>query len=101
MNINEIVNRISYFRIQANLSARELSLRIGKSETYINHLESKPFNFKINVILDIIAALNITCEKFFSENYRSYDNDIEILNIIKNVPEDRKRTIIDLIKHIK
>lgn len=101
MDINEIVSRISYFRVQSNLSARELSLLIGKSESYINHLESKPFNLKINVVLDIIAALNVTCEKFFSENYRSYDKDIEILNIIKSVPEDRKKNLIDLIKHIK
>lgn len=101
MDINEIVNRISYFRNEANLSARELSLRIGKSDTYINHLESCKFNIKINVVLEILEALNVSCEKFFSNNFRNYDQDKELFDLIQLLPEERKTSFIDLMKHTK
>lgn len=101
MDIIEIVNRISYFRNEANLSARELSLRIGKSDTYINHLESSKFNIKMNVVLDILEALDVSCEKFFSKNFRNYDQDIELFDLIQRLPEDRKKSFIDLMKHTK
>lgn len=40
MELNEIINRISQLRTREGLSARELSLRIGKNEAYINRLET-------------------------------------------------------------
>ena len=40
MEIKEILSRIGYVRNQANLSARELSLRIGMSPQYIAQVES-------------------------------------------------------------
>ncbi|MFQ7078711.1 MAG: helix-turn-helix domain-containing protein [Christensenellaceae bacterium] len=63
--MDEIINRISYFRNKSNLSARELSLRIDKNGAYINHLESSKFNIKVSVLLDILRELDITCTEFF------------------------------------
>lgn len=41
MERTEIINRISFLRTRANLSARALSIKIGKNEGYINRLEAK------------------------------------------------------------
>ncbi len=92
MNIQDIVKRIGYFRNRANLSARELSLRIGKHEGYINKLESKDFNLPTTILLEIIEALNITPEEFFANNYSSYKQDNELLKIINNLSEEKKIT---------
>ena len=46
MSIQEIVLRISQMRTEANLSARELSGRIGKSGSYINALEAQKGGFE-------------------------------------------------------
>ena len=59
MELNEVIQRIGYFRNKLNLSARELSLRIGKHEGYINKLESKDFNLPTTMLLEIINALEI------------------------------------------
>lgn len=40
MEIKEILRRIGYVRNKANLSARELSLRMGMSPQYVAQLES-------------------------------------------------------------
>ena len=41
MDTKDVIERISYFRTKQKLSARELSLIIGKSESYINRLETQ------------------------------------------------------------
>lgn len=40
MDINDIIDRIGIIRTRANLSARALSLAIGKSDGYIHLLET-------------------------------------------------------------
>lgn len=99
MNMDEIINRISYFRNKSNLSARELSLRIDKNGAYINHLESSKFNIKVSVLLDILRELDITCTEFFSDNYATYKQDKEILDVLNALPAERKNAFLDLMKN--
>ena len=101
MNKDDLVQRIGYFRNKKNLSARELSLRIGKSDTYINQIESKNFTISLPVLFDIIDALEISCAEFFADNYANYSQDKEILDLLKNLPADRKNSFIDLMKNTK
>lgn len=98
MDMSDIIQRIGYFRNKANLSARELSLRIGKHEGYINKLESKDFNLPTSVLLEIIECLNITPEEFFAENYATYKINIELYNLIRNLPESKRTSLIEFIK---
>ncbi len=101
MNLNDLVFRIGYFRNKKNLSARELSLRLGKSPTYINQIESRNFNISLPALLDIINELDISCAEFFADNYTSFKQDKEIIDILKNLPEDRKKSFLDLMKNTK
>ncbi len=101
MDLNEIALRIWHFRNQKQLSARELSLRLGKSPTYINQIESRNFTVSLPVLLDIIEILNISCAQFFAENYATYNQDNEIIDILKKLPPERKKSFIDLMKNTK
>ena len=101
MNIDDLVNRIGHFRNKLNLSARELSLRIGKSDTYINQIECKGFTLSLPVLFDVIEALEISCAEFFSDNYADYKQDKEIFDLLKGLQKDRKNSFIDLMKNSK
>ena len=101
MDLDILVQRIGYFRNKKNLSARELSLRIEKNEAYINHLESSKFNIKVSVLLDILRELDITCTEFFSDNYATYKQDKEILDVLNALPAERKNAFLDLMKNTK
>ena len=101
MDLNELVQRIRYFRNKINLSARELSLRIGKSETYINQVECRNFTVSLPVLFEIIEALEITCAEFYSDNYVAYKQDKEILDTLNALPAERKNSFLDLIKNTK
>lgn len=56
MELNEIVARIVIIRTRANLSARALSLMIGKNASYIHLLENEKTIFEpsLSFLLDII-----------------------------------------------
>lgn len=101
MDLNELVQRIGYFRNKINLSARKLSLRIGKSETYINQVECRNFTVSLPVLFEIIEALEITCAEFYSDNYVAYKQDKEILDTLNALPAERKNSFLDLIKNTK
>ena len=101
MTIDELIMRIGYFRNDKKLSARELSLMLGKSKTYINQIESRNFILSLPMLLNIIDALEISCAEFFSENYTNYKQDKEIINLLSNLSTERKNSFIDLIKNTK
>ena len=101
MDLDNLIQRIGYFRNKRNLSARELSLRIGKSSTYINQIECKNFTLSLPVFFDILEALEISSAEFFSDNYQNYSQDKEILNILKTLSPERKKSFLDLMKNTK
>ena len=80
MTVNEIIERIGYIRTRANLSARALSLAIGKTESYINRMEQKGFEPSLSVLLEIIDAAD----------KRTFD-------FLSTVPEKQQQAIIDLL----
>ena len=98
MEIKEVVKRIGYFRYKKNLSARELSLRLDKNESYINKLESNDFNLPTEMLLKIIQSLEVSPEEFFSENYMNYDVDKELYNLIQSLSAEKKNHLIEFIK---
>lgn len=101
MEIEEIVKRISYFRNKKKLSAKDLSLQIGKNYNYINRLEYLDFNLSTSVLFDIIKALGITAEEFFATDYVNYHTNKElfdaVINTVKSVPKEKLSNLIDKI----
>lgn len=66
MTKNELIDRISKARINANLSARALSQMVDMNDGYISRLESKKdFLPSAEVLLAIIEACGLTEEQFF------------------------------------
>lgn len=98
MELEEIIKRISIIRIRAGLSARELSLRIGKNEAYINRLEyRKNFEPSISVINDIAEACGSSLEELFYYDIEAYKNDIEIIKALSNLKAEKKKALLDFL----
>lgn len=98
MEMKDIIQRIGIFRNKYNLSAWELSLRINKHDGYINKLESKDFNLPKSVLLEIIDAIGVTPEEFFSKNYQTYEIDYKLLKTLQKLPVDKRKNLIDFIE---
>ena len=95
-DIKKVVDRISYFRTKKNLSARKLSMTIGKSEPYIHSLENGGFDLPLKVLLDIFEVLEISPVEFFSENPEQYKKDLKLLEFFSKLSEKQKDAIFNL-----
>ncbi len=99
MEIGEIIDRISYIRVRAHLSARKLSLAVGKNPSYIHLLENKRnFEPSLSTLLDILDVCDVTPEEFFSENMAEYAIDRKTLAFLKTLSEGQKQAIMNLYK---
>ena len=100
MDLKQIVERIGIIRTRANLSARALSLAIGKNASYIHLLESNKTTFEpsLSVLLDIIEACGSTPAEFFSEDINQYKLDKQTLDFLKTLSPYQKESIMNLYK---
>ena len=99
MTTVDLIDRISALRIKNNLSARELSLRIDKNESYINKLEyKKNFEPSISVISDICEACGTTLQEFFYYDMEQFEFDREIIDLLKSTDTEKKQAVICLLK---
>ena len=101
MNLDEIIIRISQLRTRENLSARELSLRIGKNEAYINRLECrKNFEPSISVINDIAIACHSSLQEFFYYDINEYETDKKIIDSLKRIDPEVKKALLKIIENL-
>lgn len=99
MEIKEILSRIGYVRNKANLSAREVSLRMGMSPQYVAQLESGRIVLTMEKLLLILEICEFPIERFFSNNIAEYNVDTELKSLIEALPIDKKKNIIEFIKN--
>ena len=98
MEIKEILSRIGYVRNKANLSAREVSQRMGMSPQYVAQLESGRIVLTVEKLLQILEICEFPIDRFFSSNIADYKIDNELKSIIESLPSDKKKNIIEFIK---
>ena len=55
-------------RLRQNISAYELSLRIGKDASYINKLENAKINVSLKTMIEIADTLGVSVESLVKEN---------------------------------
>jgi DNA-binding Xre family transcriptional regulator len=66
MDRKTLATKIAQVRIAKNLSAYELSLRIGKSTNYMHMVESGKVNISIDTLFEICKALEIKPSEIFA-----------------------------------
>ncbi|MBE5750731.1 MAG: helix-turn-helix transcriptional regulator [Clostridiales bacterium] len=98
MEIKDVLSRIGYVRNKANLSAREVSLRMGMSPQYVAQLESGRIVLTVEKLLQILEICEFPIERFFSSNIVDYNIDNELKLLIESLPIDKKKNIIEFIK---
>lgn len=96
-----IVNRLGYFRNRSNISARELSLRLGYSAPYIAKFENGDFRMPVDVLLEAIEICGTTPEEFFAADVEKYSQNKEIVENFNKLSDESKQMIINLMKTMK
>lgn len=65
MKFEEFGINLARIRMKANLSAYELSLRIGKDASYVHKVENGKINISLKMILKICEVLKIEPAELF------------------------------------
>lgn len=102
MDKNDIIAKISQLRTKAGLSARDLSLRIGKNSAYISRLESKNDSFEpsVSALLEIIEACDSTPLEFFYYDTYTYEKDKQIINLLEKAKPEVKDAVIKILENL-
>lgn len=92
--------RLADLRIQKNISARELSLSLGFSESYINKVENGKAFPSLEAFFAICEYLNISPHEFF-DNETAYPVLIKIaVHEMNKLSENQLKRMIALMKDI-
>lgn len=101
MDYKEIVRREVALRNAKNLSARELSLRMGKSSNYISKAECFDFKLTLENLFSIFEICGTTAEEFFYEKPERYSSDKAILNYFSRITPAQRDALIALLSTIE
>lgn len=96
---DEILKRISYFKNKNNISAYQIGTKLGHSKNYFYRIESGEIQLTLESFLEILEILKVTTSEFFCPTYKN--DDKALFNMIKNLSNESKQSIIEIIKRIK
>lgn len=92
--------RLAQLRLEKGVSAREMSLSLGQSESYINRIENNQMLPSLTVFFYICDYFQITPKEFF-ENDPEIDLEyIELARNLKQLPTEERKHIALLVMDI-
>ena len=93
--------RLSKLRINKGVSARDMSLSIGQSPSYINNIETGLSYPSMTVFFYICDYLDITPAEFFDIKSENPTKEKDLLNAIKGLSNEQLDSIITLVNGLK
>lgn len=96
-----IADRIAALRTAQNISARDMSLSLGQSQSYINNIENKKAMPSMQMFLYICEFLKIEPKDFFDEGNSQPDVLIEAIETLKPLKREQINILISLAKEMK
>ena len=96
--LKDLINRLGYFSNKRNLSAREVSLRLGYTESWYYRVEAGDININSTTLFALIDLLEITPSELFYYDLTKYDEDKELLELIRNMSKSEKEALCQIIK---
>lgn len=96
-----IADRIAKLRTEKNISARDMSLSLGQSQSYINNIENKKALPSMQMFLYICEFLEVEPKDFFDECIASPNAYNEASELLKALSKKQLDMVISLVKEIK
>ena len=100
MEQKEFSNRLSMLRIKKGVSARDMSLSIGQSPSYINNIETGVSFPSMTVFFYICEYLGVQPQEFFDTETISPTKAAQIMQEIGKLSPDKADHILEVIKDL-
>jgi len=92
--------RLSQLRMEKGASARDMSLSLGQSASYINKIENRRTMPSMTGFFYICEYLGITPQEFFDSETVSPTKSTELLQHIRKLPPAKAEHVLQIIKDI-
>ncbi len=96
-----ISERIAKLRTQKNISARDMSLSLGQSQSYINNIENKKAMPSMQMFLYICEFLGVEPKDFFDESVTSPNKLADAVEALKPLSPKQLELLTALAKEMK
>lgn len=93
--------RLAQLRIQKGVSARDMSLSIGQSESYINKIENGKAFPSMQIFFYICDYLNISPKDFFDAENSNPEALNTLITDIKSLTDKQISSISNIVKELK
>ncbi len=95
----DFCNRLTQLRMNKNISARDMSLTLGLSESYINKIENEKALPSMSTFFDICDFFRITPQDFFNMN-EPFPHDTIAVAEMNQMNKDQLSRMIAFMKDI-
>ena len=92
--------RLTELRIQKGVSARDMSLSLGQSESYINKIENKRTLPSLTGFIYICEYFNITPQEFFNTNANAPQRTKELVQELEKLTPSQTDHILQIVKDL-
>ncbi len=93
--------RLSQLRMEKGVSARDMSLSIGQSASYINNIETGVAYPSMQGLFYICEYLNITPAEFFATDNKNPAKVQELVDTVKGLSDEQLDSLIVIAKGLK
>lgn len=90
--------RLSMLRIQKGVSARDMSLSLGQSASYINNIENGVNLPSMNMFFYICEYLGVTPAEFFDVESHDPTKANELFSLAKRLSDSQMDALISLVR---
>lgn len=98
--IDWFYHRLTELRMARGVSARDMSLSLGQSESYINKIENRRTLPSFTGFLYICDYFQITPEEFFNQRSEAPDKTRELLRELEKLTPEQTVHILQIVKDI-
>lgn len=98
--IDWFYGRLASLRTQKGVSARDMSLSLGQSESYINKIENRRTLPSMTGFIYICDYLGVTPQEFFDVDTESPQQSKELLHEIDKLTPAQREHILALMKDL-
>lgn len=90
--------RLTQLRLEKGVSAREMSLALGQSESYINRIENNQMLPSLPVFFYICDYFDISPKEFFDDAPEVDLGYIELIHNLRQLPAEERKHISLLVE---
>ena len=101
MKKQEFAKRLNELRKNKGVSAREMSLSLGQSENYINHIENAKAFPSMTIFFEICEYFDIMPHEFFSYEKKNIVSVNQLAKVCDGLTKEQIRLLISVAENMK